>query len=65
MSLSLSGGPQCKHYKVAGPIQETKEDKAQPAAVPQTHNQKRNEANGKGRGGALGMDSECKIKYIC
>lgn len=34
---------------MAGPIQETKEDKAALAAVPQTHNQNRNEAKRKGR----------------
>lgn len=51
MSLSLSGGPQCELYKVAMPIQGTTEDKAQLAMVPQTHNQKRNEAKGKKEGG--------------
>lgn len=64
MSLSLSEGPQCKHYKVAEPIQGTKEDKAKPAAVPQVHNQNRNEANGKGRGAALEMNGEGQIKYF-
>lgn len=42
MSLLLSGGPRCELYKVARPIQETKEDKAVHAAVPQTRNQNRN-----------------------
>lgn len=53
MSLSLSGGPQCELYKVAGPIQGTKEDKAELTAVPQTHNQNRNEAKGKREGRVL------------
>ena len=55
MSPSLSEGSQCELYKVDGPIQGTKEDKAELAAVPQTHNQNRNQAKGeKGGGGGWG-----------
>ena len=68
MSLSLSGGPQCELYKVAGPIQGTKEDKAELTAVPQTHNQNRNEAKGERGGGALrAREREKKrdVKFSC
>lgn len=53
MSLSLSAGPRCELYKVAGPIQGTKEDKAELAEAPQTHNQNRNEAEGEREGRVL------------
>lgn len=56
---------------MAGPIQGTKEDKAELAAVPQTHNQNRNEAKGKGKGGR-GIKSKREsvmlnsaAEYIC
>lgn len=73
MSLSLSGGPQCELYKVVGPIQGTKEDKAELTAVPRTHNQNRNEAQGNGRGGKRDrerkthtqIDVNSSAEYIC
>lgn len=38
---------------MAGPIQGTKEDKAELAEAPQTHNQNRNEAEGEREGRVL------------
>lgn len=65
MSLSLSGRPQCERYKVAGPIQATKEDKAELSAVPWTHNQNRNEAKGKGHTERNMLNRPTYSEWIC